>query len=130
MKSSKLIRFIITLSVLTLIIFGTGAAFFKYYPEYYESIYPFTVFVFYGITIIFFHFSLKALGLKPGSFVNRFMLFTTIKLLVYLFFIAGYLFFNREHPLRFGIMVIGLYMFFTVYEVFFILRVLKSEGKK
>ena len=67
---------------------------------------------------------------KPKAFTRVFMLQTTIKLLLYMACIAGYLFVCRQHGVAFTVHFLTVYFIFAVFEVASILKfVQKNTGQ-
>jgi len=123
-------KFIIRLIVLSLIL-GTiayGLTFFL--PKtYFSPALPFLFPFFFSATLILFYFLLKSAEKKFASFVNRFMLATFLKLLVYITFLLVYVFTRKEDAIPFIFSFFILYVVYTVFEVIAILKYPLPEKK-
>jgi hypothetical protein len=95
--------------------------------EYYMPIY-FYSFIFCFVVTSLFHFVLvNAINKKPATFANKYLLLTTIKLFVYLIFVASYLIFVKINVFWFVIGFLIVYAFFSVFELFEVLSILKKK---
>jgi len=73
---------------------------------------------------------MKTVTDKPKAFIRVFMSQTTIKLLLYMVFIVGYLFFYREHGISFTAHFFVVYLIFAIFDVALILKfVSKNTGQ-
>ena len=73
---------------------------------------------------------MKTVTDKPKAFVRIFMLQTTLKLLLYMVFIVGYLFFYRQHGVTFTVHFFVVYLIFAIFDVALILKfVSKNTGQ-
>ncbi len=64
---------------------------------------------------------------KSSKFSQKFMMVTGIKMMIYLVFITSYSFMNPEKATSFLISFFVLYLLYTVFEVFLIVRYLKKK---
>lgn len=77
-----------------------------------------------------FHYSILQIQEKQTSkFANRFMMVSGIKMIIYLIFITLYAFTNPLKAAPFLISFFSLYLLFTIFEVFHIVRYLKKNRK-
>ena len=70
---------------------------------------------------------MKTVTDKPGAFSRVFMLQTAVKLLLYMAYIAGYLFFYRQHGVPFTVHFLVVYLVFAIFEVALILKFVKKN---
>jgi len=70
---------------------------------------------------------MKTVTDKPKAFNWVFMLQTTIKLLLYVAFIAGYLLLYREHSVSFTMHFFVVYLFFAIFDVSLILKFVREN---
>ncbi len=80
-----------------------------------------------AVTVLFHHVLFKKIDEKKSSFANKYMLLTTVKLLIYLFFVAAYLYFVKINVIWFVIMFLFLYASFSIFEVLTVLSILKKK---
>ena len=71
---------------------------------------------------------MKTLTGKPKAFNRVFMLQTTLKLFMYLVFIAIYLILLREHGMPFTLHFFVVYLFFAIFEVSMILKFVNEKS--
>ena len=75
-----------------------------------------------------FHFSILQTQEKGTSkFANRFMMVSGIRMMIYLVLITSYVFLNPTKATVFLISFFILYLLYTVFEVFLIVRYLKRK---
>ena len=60
----------------------------------------------------------KAVMDTEKKFIRRYLVATTVKLLLFLVLLVAYAFTNRGDMLRFGLNFIVLYLIYSVFEVF------------
>ena len=74
---------------------------------------------------------MKTVTDKPKAFNRVFMLQTTIKLLLFLTFIAGYLMIYRQHGVSFTVHFFVVYLIFAIFDVSMILKFVREKtGQK
>lgn len=120
--------FIFVLIVSIIVTVGGMAAFVFLIPEHYSVLYPASLILVAFITVVSFIILAKYASRKPQSFVNTFMLATTVKLFVYLMFLAPAIYFNRGIAIPVAVTFFGLYIIFSVLEVVYILKYLKKNS--
>ena len=100
-----------------------------WYPEKFFLGFYFVV-AFLCITTIFFHVMLVAASeSRPALFVNRFVAFTGMKLLLYLMVILIYVFFVKNQQVSFLLTFLCGYFVFTIFEITSILNFLRKKSK-
>ncbi|PLX20153.1 MAG: hypothetical protein C0597_04515 [Marinilabiliales bacterium] len=76
----------------------------------------------------FFHYSQLQIQEKQGSkFTNRFMMFSGIKMMIYLALITSYSFLNPSKAASFLISFFVLYILFTTFEIIHIINYIKKK---
>ena len=70
---------------------------------------------------------MKTVTDKPKAFNRVFMLQTTLKLFLYLVFVAIYLYFFRENGVPFTLHFFVVYLFFAIFEVSMILKFVNKK---
>ena len=116
-------NFIIRLTVFSVIlgIITFGLTFFL--PAgYFSPVLPFLFPFFYSANIIVFYFLIKSMQKKFSSFINRFMLATFVKLMIYMTVLLAYIFTQKEDAVHFILAFFVLYVAYTVFEVVSMLR--------
>jgi hypothetical protein len=69
---------------------------------------------YFGLTIFLFQSMLKAHAKSPARFVTSFMGAVAIKMLATLFFLAAYLYINKENRVEMAMSVFVIYISYTV----------------
>ncbi len=103
-------------------------AFKKWFPEKYFTYFYGVILLVCAVTIIFHLLLIKAAASRPLAFMNKFIAFTGIKLLLYLIVIAGYLIIVGIQPVSFVMVFLFSYFIFTSFEVISILEHLKKNS--
>jgi len=85
--------------------------------EYYLPIYPFVILFFGVISIAVHSVLLKASEKRANFFINSFMISAISKMLIYLVFVAIYLFFDKENQTPFIIYFMINYFIFSIFEI-------------
>lgn len=83
---------------------------------------PFLFPFFIASSLISYSFLLKSMKKKFIRFVNAFLLTTTIKLFLYISVMIVYVLMHRNDAFMFILSFFILYLFYTVFEVTFILK--------
>jgi len=79
------------------------------------------------ITIILHSLLVLASKKTPIRFINKFMAFSGLKLLLYFFIILGYIYFIKQDIVLFLCAFLSLYLIFTTLEISSILSYLKKK---
>ena len=90
---------------------------------------PLLFLFFLAATAIVFFYLTKSSEKKFSSFINRFMLTTFLKLMVYMAVLLAYVFTHKEDAVPFIISFFILYAAFTAFEVVVMLKFSKTEKK-
>jgi len=126
---SKLNNFILNLSVFSVILgLITYVLTFLLPSKYFSPALPFLFPFFFSTTLIIYFFLAKS-GAKSNSFINRFMLATFFKLMVYMSVLIIYVLMYKEDAIPFIISFFILYLGYTIFEVISILKYQKIEKK-
>ena len=123
-------RFIVNLTVFSLVL-GIFAYCLTYFlpVEYFSPALPFLFIFFFSASIIVFYFLVKSTEKNFSSFINRFMLTTFLKLMIYMTVLLLYIFSHKEDTVPFIIAFFILYLSYTVFEVIAMLKYTKAEKK-
>jgi predicted membrane channel-forming protein YqfA (hemolysin III family) len=119
----KTVLLVFITSVLCIIIFKF------FFPEEFLLLYPFLPVLFGFINIFIFKTLIKSKDFSLFKFSNRYMLFTTLKLLGSILFIIGFLFFNKEQAIPFLSSFLVIYLIFLAQEIIGILKFFKKNEK-
>lgn len=123
-------KFLISEIVLTIFI-GIVAAilFHTVLKDHYFPVFWVLLAVIAFLTGILHYSILQAAKQESSKFSSKFILVTGIKMIIYLFFIVGYAFFNPNHAKSFLISFLILYLLYTSFEVFSAVRIFKKIKK-
>ena len=97
--------------------------------DYFSPALPYLFPFFFSTSIIIYYFLAKSKEGKSNSFINRFMLTTFFKLIIYLSALNIYIFTFKEDAFQFIISFFILYLAFTIFEVISIIKFQKLEKK-
>jgi len=129
--NKSIVRFSIQSVIVAIILCILGLAAFKnWFPEKYFSGFYAVIILVFGVTVFFHSILVKAAANQNMTFINKFLAFTGLKLLLYLFFIVGYIFLIGTQPVSFLLTFLLTYLVFTVFEVVSILEFLKKNYSK
>ena len=123
-------QFILRTLIVILITTALCVSIFKvFFPAKFLIIYFFLPLFFGVINIIIFKSLFKAQDLTLLKFSNRYLLFTTLKLLGSIVFIWGFLFLNKDHAISFLSSFLAVYLIFLTQEIIEILNYFKKNEK-
>jgi len=115
-------------AIFSLMVFLLGAALFTtFLKNYYLNIFPFIFLYFTTLTISVNFILIKISTLKMSSFINKFMIASTLKIFLNLICLIVYVLVQRQNAVPFLICFLVHYMLFTSYEVISILSFLKKN---
>jgi uncharacterized membrane protein YoaK (UPF0700 family) len=97
---------------------------------YFSPVLPLLFPFFFSVIVIVFSYLLKSREKKFNQFVNRFMLCTFIKLMIYLAVLLAYVFTHKEDAVPFILSFFILYVAYTVFEVIKMLQINKQVKKE
>jgi hypothetical protein len=96
--------------------------------KYYLPVFPFLILFFVLLTIGVHAILLKAGNQRPARFSTFYMGSITSKLFLYIFFIVIYVLVDKENAVNFLIVFFILYLCYTIFETFSLLRDFKTNG--
>ena len=121
-------HFLFRLTLLSLVISISYGVFFNFFlRQYVLRIFPWLLGYFIMITALSFFWLLKSEIVSNSRFINKYIIITTLRLLLSLLFIIVYLLFVKTNLISFVVTFLILYL---VYAVFELLTVLSSINKK
>jgi hypothetical protein len=124
-------KFIVNLLLFSVILGAIAFILTFFLPEnYFSPALPFLFPFFFAITILVFGFLIKSAGNKFNRFVNRFMMATFLKLMVYMAVLVVYVLTHKYDAIPFILSFFILYVAYTFFEVIALLRFTRSETKK
>jgi hypothetical protein len=122
-----LFRFTWNLAILSTLVAIAGVSFHFAFPALTTPALPWLILLFMVTTFILYYILLKASEKKFNQFTNYFMVASIFKMLLLLIVITSYIYFFRSDAFRFGITTCLLYLVYTVFEVFWLLRISKPK---
>jgi hypothetical protein len=124
-------KFIVNLLVFSIILGAIAFTLSFFLPEnYFSPALPFLFPFFFAVTILVFGFLIKSSAKKFNRFVNRFMMATFLKLMIYMAVLVAYVLTHKYDAIPFILSFFILYIAFTFFEVIALLRFTRSETKK
>ena len=90
--------------------------------SYFSPAIPFLFPFFFASTYLLYSILSKADNLSFSKFANRFMLATFAKLMLFIIVMLAYVFTNKPDAVPFIIAFFILYLVYTIFELFFILK--------
>lgn len=124
-SSSRFILTLLIFSVLAGVVLFLLSGFIP--VKYFSTLYPFILAFYFAESLIVHLVISKSVEKKPIRFVNRFMMITGVKLMVYLVIMVVYAVVNKEEALGFIIIFFALYLFYTPLQVIFALKLVKRQ---
>jgi len=97
--------------------------------SYFSPVLPLLFVFFLSSTAIVLFYLSKSNGTKYSSFINRFMISTLLKLIVYLGVLLAYVFTHKADSVPFIISFFILYVAYTAFEVLVLLKQSKELKK-
>lgn len=123
-------RFIINLLLFTVLLGIVYYGLKHFLPEnYFSPALPFMFPFYFSATAIFYNYLVKSSEQKFNRFVNRFMLTTFIKLMLFMAVLLCYVFTHKDEAVPFILSFFILYVAYTVFEVVALLNLPKQEKK-
>lgn len=107
--------------------FGAVVLFNTVLYDYYLPVFPVAFFFVLSITILVHWLVIKSSETRKSRFVSTYMLANTVKLFLYIIFVGGYLFFDRNNALPFAIWFLVLYFSFTFFEILLLFVYFRQE---
>lgn len=118
--------YLIKLAVIASILVVAFVGFFLLFPTMSNIWQGMSILFFFAVSAIVHRFLLKEID-NPKKFVMRFMMTTTMKLLLYLSVILTFVLLNKSQAVAFVIAFLLFYIIFTVFEVLAFVRINKSQ---
>jgi F0F1-type ATP synthase assembly protein I len=94
--------------------------------QWFSSSWPFVLAFFLAFTILMHRQLVKSAIGNAKKFITSFLLMTTIKILLYLAIIVIYVLINRDDALGFIVVFFVNYLFYTIFELNAVLKILRS----
>ncbi len=123
-------RFILKMGLLTLFILVACASLFStILAKFYFVAFPYQLLLIATVTTIGHFWIIKASEESSQKFTTAFMASVTMKLLIYIFFMLIYLWFDHSQVYSFLLNFFSLYLIYTIFEVFEVLNFIKKNQK-
>ncbi len=122
-----LIRFTRNLAIISTIVAAIGFGLHFIVPQFSTPALPGLIFLFILTTYILFYILLKASTKKFTLFANYFMVASMLKILLLLIVISFYAYNYRSDAIRFTITMFALYLIYTIFEVFWLLKISRMK---
>jgi len=124
-------KYFLNALIFSLIIGLAGVILFStLFKAYYLPIYQFILIFFFLLTVILHAFLLNTSTKKMLKFNSKYMLFTVLKMIIYIAFICLYLIFNKENAVPFLITFFIGYLLFTFFEVLSVVSLIRKNNIK
>ncbi len=104
-------------------------AFSLFLPEYYLPVFPFLLGFFFLVTFAIHSYQLKIAKKDIGRFARSNMLITFFKLMLYSIIAVVYIALYKENAIQFVVVLMVLYLIFSVFETSELTKISKSKGK-
>ncbi|NVO19763.1 MAG: hypothetical protein HXX13_08685 [Bacteroidetes bacterium] len=121
------VRFIRNLAIVSTLVSIAGLSQHFLLPTTTTPALPWLILLFILTTFTLFNILLKASEKKFSLFANYFMAASAFKLLLLLIVITIYLYFRKEDAFRFVVTTCVLYLVYTIFEVFWLLKINKQK---
>jgi hypothetical protein len=113
---------IVIASAGTILLFIGWLLFSQLMPNYYFALFPYAV-LFVTLVSLIIHFLLIRFGKSQLQFARLFMIFSTVKILIYGgFLIIGFLLSATSERMSFGLTFLCIYLFFLIIDTIIISR--------
>lgn len=123
---SPLKKFIVQGIFITLLFAVIGYFLFTgVFNPYYQVILPFVLLFIFLFTTVIHAILLKTARKKPKKLVNRFLMLTGLKMMIYLLIMIIYLIISKQDSVPFLLTFFIVYLVFTIFEISSILSCLK-----
>lgn len=123
---SPLKKFIVQGFFITLLLAVIGYFLFTVvFNPYYQVILPFILLFVFLFTTVIHAILLKTARKKPKKLVNRFLMLTGLKMIIYLLIMIIYLVISKQDSAPFLLTFLIVYLVFTIFEISSILSYLK-----
>ena len=112
-----------------LIPYVVGFILFRIFPEYRFSLYPYMILFFMAMGVPFFFTLKKLTDSNQRRFVNSFLIATFIKLMLSVFCVILYVWFDKERAMPFVITFFVFYIILSVCEIRILNTKRSDKGK-
>lgn len=127
----ELLKYVRKLMVYTIILAVAGFLAYFFLPlRFISPAIPFLYIFFFSVALIHHFLLIKSIRSNPKRFINRFMILTFGKLLLYFSLIVTYTLFVRSDAIAFILAFATLYLFYTVFEIKLSLTAAKALKKR
>ena len=125
-------KFIFKLTIVALFVLLIGWIIFSFFlQKYYLPVFPLVLAFFYLFTLFIHAYQLRLAKKDFAKFTRSNMIMTFLKLMVYSAFTVIYLANSKDNAVPFVIVVMILYVIFTMLEVSDLMRIVKTgSGRK
>ena len=125
-------RFILNAAILLAIVLGISQALFlTFFATFSFPLRIISILLVWIATCLSHMWVMKTVTDRPKAFARVFMAQTSLKFLLYMAFIVGYLFFFRQHGVPFTVHFFVVYIIFAIFDVALTLRfVSKNAGQE
>ncbi len=107
-----------------------GVAFMFFFKEYYMPIYLWSLVFFFFVTLLVHAYQLKKAKAGVAKFTRTSMVVTFLKLLIYSAFIIIRLAISTEQAIVFVVVIMAIYIIFTVTEVSDLTKYVRAAKKQ
>jgi len=123
-------RFIINIAGISVVLTLIGWLIFsRFIPQYYLPVLPFLLLFFVATSVLIHAYQLKLAKKDFAKFTRSNMLITFFKLVLYSAVAVIYMVADKENARVFVICFMVLYLIFTVFEVFSLIKIPNSKKK-
>ncbi len=110
-------KFVVQILIITIVLAIASFVAAKVLPQWVSKTWPWLLLFFAGTNTALYSLFSKAREKKLSKFANYFMLATFLKLILYLFVILAYSFYNRIDAVPFILLFFVYYLIYTTFEV-------------
>lgn len=123
-------RFIRNLIYFTVAIAISALAVSYFASGFITKFWPFLLLLFAGITLTLVSLLISASEQKFTKFSNTFMIASMLKIFILLIIIAAYAFKFQADAIRFSITLFVFYILYLVFEIFWLMKLQRSDKKE
>jgi hypothetical protein len=121
-------RFLLSLTLFTILITGLNLCWLKFAPETRQIPMNWAMILFFAaVTLLFHSISINASKGKPQAFIRFYMGSTAVRLMMYMFIIIAYRFYDKSTLIPFALGFMAHYFLFTLFEVPLLLQELRKD---
>ena len=122
-------RFIRSLTIYTAILASAGFTVMLFSAGLLTKFWPLLLLLFAGITLTLVSLLFSASEKKYSRFSNTFMIASMVKILILIILIAAYSFKFQADAIRFSVTLLVFYILYLAFEIIWLLKLQKSDGK-